>query len=102
MKEEALKLADLMIDVTDSETSDFHKAGQMIRKLVAELDEKDKAIDDLVKAFHERNELQIVFKDKQKHLSDDEILNMWIHYSLKGAEGILDFAKAREERQGIK
>ena len=37
-REEALKLADLMIDVTDCETSEFYRAGQMIRRLVEELD----------------------------------------------------------------
>jgi len=42
MKEEALKLADLMIDVTDCETSEFYRAGQMIRRLVDRIDELEK------------------------------------------------------------
>ena len=44
MKEEALKLADLMIDVTDCETSEFYRAGQMIRRLVEELDKKQQGL----------------------------------------------------------
>ena len=40
MKEEALKLADLMMDVTDCESSEFYRAGQMIRRLVEELDKQ--------------------------------------------------------------
>ena len=44
MKEEALKLADLMIDVTDCETSEFYRAGQMIRRLVEELDKKQQCL----------------------------------------------------------
>ena len=44
MKEEALKLADLMMDVTDCESSEFYRAGQMIRRLVEELDKKQQGL----------------------------------------------------------
>ncbi len=54
MKEEALKLADLMIDVTDCETSEFYRAGQMIRKLVdriAELEKYEQQIKQMERAY---------------------------------------------------
>lgn len=54
MKEEALKLADLMIDVTDCETSEFYRAGQMIRRLVdriAELEKYEQQIKQMERAY---------------------------------------------------
>ena len=44
MKEEALKLADLMMDVTDCESSEFYRAGQTIHRLVEELDKKQQGL----------------------------------------------------------
>ena len=126
MKEEALRLADLMIDVTDCETSDFYRAGQMIRKLVEELDcwkltaqhheFMSRHLGMIVKerqgepVFEESNE-QVVnafYKQfpKTKPLSDEEIKEIaskffdskYYHY-----EGLaVLFARALEERYGVK
>jgi hypothetical protein len=52
IKEEALKLADKLLRDNTQLTVD---SAYMIRKLVAELKEKDDAIDDIVKALLERN-----------------------------------------------
>ena len=104
MKEEALKLADELQDLYKYSIDDVgNRSADMIRKLVAELDKQGEPV------FEESNE-QVVnafykqfpeMKPQTKPLSDDEILNMWIDYSLKGAEGLLNFAKAIEKAHGI-
>ena len=115
MKEEALKLADFiekyMVDfgLILGEVSRDHIVGT-IRKLVAELDKKDEAIDDLIKAFHERNELQLVFKDKQKPLSDkkiNDIAEKYLNIDIEQCDlsrdiDLLTFARAIEKAHGIK
>ena len=110
MKEEALKLADLMIDVTDSETSDFHKAGQMIRKLVEELD-----CWKLTAQHHEfmSRHLGMIVKERQemmKPLSDDNASQIYEKFfgskPLSEKDNLLLLIKAIikhvEERHGIK
>ena len=76
MKEEALKLADLMIDVTDCESSDFYRAGQMIRRLVEELDKQTKP------------------------LTNEEIAEIYKDFTMFNTP--YWFARAIEERHGIK
>ena len=123
MKEEALKLADLMIDVTDSETSDFHKSGQMIRKLVAENDNLFKALI----AEQEHNEMLVAELDKaepaildafnsgkgvgyvdgmramkREPLSDEEIKKLAINDMHSLNIGEIEFIRLVLERHGIK
>ena len=87
MKEEALKLADLMIDVTDSQSSDFYKAGQMIRKLVAHIEELENPImRAIAQAFEE-----------PKELSDEEILVLYeefIETQYVSESNVLGFGRA--------
>ena len=129
MKEEALKLADLMIDVTDCETSEFYRAGQMIRRLVEELEKPlsndaiDKVIHELRQRTFDPNRWIDIFSvavetiiaqreelSKQtKPLSDEEIWELHQEHideipcghSMKTI-GFVEFARAIEERHGIK
>ena len=124
MKEEALKLADLMMDVTDCESSEFYRAGQMIRRLVEELDKQGEPVAWMELYYGEPNNLawtdaelrdsgeiyktvplytSLVFctAPQTKPLNDEEI---WKIYNITGlGKGMaVRFARAIEERHGIK
>ena len=96
MKEEALKLADLMIDVTDCETSEFYRAGQMIRRLVEELDKKNEPVASWLK-------MGLPQAPQTKPLSDEEMKELINNFPIIfSPQDLLSFARAIEERHGIK
>ena len=104
-REEALKLADLMIDVTDCETSEFYRAGQMIRRLVEELDRLVGAepITHGKLTFCKNCGQQDPYT-QTKPLSDEEIHDIWKSLWQGGNIGHIayNYARAIEERHGIK
>jgi hypothetical protein len=115
MTKEALKLADDMEvrakirrsakdrksvqeNSNDRISDQLEQASTMIRRLVEELD-KHKQINGVFDYYCDEN-----IRSKQtKPLSDEEILALWIkHNNLNGASDIVKFARAIEERHGIK
>ena len=130
MKEEALKLADELDEyVKHGDVNLSNSYADMIRKLVAELDKcrgknfdsiiidelnkKDKPVawmtdEGKIVSNREKEKYEITFGDYctplytsplTKPLTDDEIINL---YAEINGNGILAFARAIEERYGIK
>ena len=62
----AYELADLMLDVTDMETSEYYQAGMMLRQQADRIAELEKEIG--VQAW----------LSQTKPLSDEEIKNIWM------------------------
>ena len=91
MKEEALKLADELDKLHQYVPSE---APAMIRRLVEELDRLDYDLKSLAKRYKAL--------DRTKPLSDEEIQNIWYQHEKWLATVPLSFARAIEERHGIK
>ena len=91
MKEEALKLADELDALHQYVPSE---APTMIRRLVEELDKLDYDLKSLAKRYKAL--------DRTKPLSDEEIQNIWYQHEKWLATVPLSFARAIEERHGIK
>ena len=94
MKEEALKLADELDDVY---SPPLQIASAMIRRLVEELDKQT------YKAELLENRLKVIVGSKP--LSDEEIAKIYHsenRFSPKGNFAYYGFARAIEERHGIK
>jgi hypothetical protein len=118
MKEEALKLADWLdksIDTDDwGELAKYYQwchenVSPMIRRLVEELDKQKETIRKLNKTlgFINSGYEVINLEPQTKPLSDEEILNSWVEIDLPEEcwitdEHLINFAKAIEERHGIK
>mgnify|MGYP003705206847 CR=1 FL=1 len=85
MKDEALKLAEFLDTLHETNESDYGSA-DMIRKLVAVIDLDTKIIE------------QQIYP-----LSDEEILDVYNYcFETMDSVKIVDFARAIEERHGIK
>ena len=95
MKEEALKLADDLEELHEQDLIDgvahlsMPQASAMIRRLVEELDFLKDQI-----SFYELKDLG----NQTKPLSDDEVWDLF----QKTQHNAMDFARAIEERHGIK
>ena len=95
MKEEALKLADDLWEKRDVFTGDLlEQSSAMIRRLVEELDRLDYDLKSLANRYKAL--------DRTKPLSDEEIQNIWYQHEKWLATVPLSFARAIEERHGIK
>jgi len=81
MKEEALKLADEL----DGNISIYRESADMIRRLVEELDKKPLSNQEILKFIHEKF---VKFGFEADYILDDNEL--------------IEFARAIEERHGIK
>ena len=98
MNEEALKLADQLDGLNSCEPVIIKACEDMIRRLVEELDRLDYDLKSLAKRYKAL--------DRTKPLSDDEIKQIFVEESGFDVDtcpiAIMDFARAIEERHGIK
>jgi hypothetical protein len=93
MKTEALKLADELEALHQYVPSE---APAMIRRLVEELDKQSKPV-----GVYDGKSLHI-YTPQTKPLSDEQIINIWLPFATDGIKGKIEFARAIEERHGIK
>ena len=92
MKEEALKLADEILLCT---TDQLHsKTSAMIRRLVAE--------NSFLKDWRDTWTPYVNRLKQTKPLSDDEVMNTFESCLFDGGFNAIEFARAIEERHGIK
>jgi hypothetical protein len=100
MKERALELAKKL--EWYSNYPEFVEAGEMIRRLVEELD-KQKPLDKPEECKNGCPEFQICdYCQQTKPLNDEEIKNLHEQTSWWGISDPVKFARAIEERHGIK
>ena len=102
MKEEALQLAK-ELDSMGNAYTECIEASAMIRRLVEELDkwEKDLHLQSHVLGFMEGKASQAEeHMMLQQPLSEEELLNIW--WDVEDDEALIKFARAIEERHGIK
>jgi len=103
MKTEALKLADELKTMGNAYTECI-EASDMIRKLVAELDKQEK-VNKVLEEGYGCDPAYFIDKSPQtKPLSDEEIIEIGnsVVNLIDSNEGWVEFARAIEERHGIK
>jgi len=84
----AYELADLMLDVTDCESSEYYQAGLMLRHQADRIAELSKNVDEL--------EEELLKTPQIKELSDEEILEIGnaVTNLIDSNEGWIEFARA--------
>ena len=104
MKEEALKLADL-VDAKYAWIETKELSG-MIRKLVAELDSKEQALKYQKEKFEKLIDAKAIihYKSQTKPLTDEEAMDIWLHLAINYDSGSFAtfFVREIEKRHGIK